>query len=97
MPHLKDAMFGVDEPMLRRANLRVHEFKRASEPTPGYFCECARIGCGLTMVAVDPFEFADVLAMPDALLVAPGHEIPGAEIVRACPGYIIVRQTAEAR
>jgi hypothetical protein len=50
----------------------------------------------MTPLEVQPTEFADILAVPGALLVAPGHEAPGAEVVRQRRGYAIVRDAARA-
>jgi len=89
----KDAMLAMDEPLLRRANLRVHEFSRSDEVTR-YFCECSGVSCGLTVIDLTTAEFADVLAMQDVWLVARGHEEPADEVVRERPAYLIVRQSA---
>ena len=83
-------------PVLREVNRRIHALTRVFDGPTGYLCECGRVTCSVTnMVDLDATEFADVLAMPDTLLVAPGHETPGTEVVRRRNGYLIVRHSEQ--
>jgi hypothetical protein len=51
---------------------------------------------GLTAIKLHATEFADILPSPGCMLVAPGHEAPGLEIVRERRGYLMVRETDPA-
>jgi len=74
----------------RQINSRIHEFTCSFDRTSEYVCECGQAACAATMLAIHPREFADVLTAPGALLVAPGHELPGTRIVRQRRGYVIL-------
>jgi hypothetical protein len=74
----------------RQVNRRIHEFTSSLDRTSEYVCECGQAACAATMLAIHPREFADVLTAPGALLVAPGHELPGTRIVRQRRGYVIL-------
>ena len=74
----------------RQVNRRIHEVTSSFDRTSEYVCECGQAACAATMLAIHPREFADVLTAPGALLVAPGHELPGTRIVRQRRGYVIL-------
>lgn len=59
-------------------------------------CECARLGCN-QMIEVSPADYEQIRMNPRRFLVAPGHEIEGAEVVvQAHDGYIVVEKIGAA-
>ena len=84
----------MTEPLLREVNRRIYQLTRDFDGPSEFLCECAHSACAMTPLELHPVEFADVLATPDCLLVAPGHEAPGLEVVRQRRDYLIVRHTA---
>jgi len=84
------------ERLLREVNRRIYQLTRDFEGPTDFLCECGEPTCQMTSLEVHATEFADILATPGALLVAPGHEVPGAEVVRQRRGYLIVRDAAQA-
>ena len=84
------------ERLLREVNRRIYQLTRDFDGPTDFLCECGKPGCQMTSLEVHATEFADILATPGSLLVASGHEAPGAEIVRQRRGYLIVRDAAQA-
>jgi hypothetical protein len=82
-----------DEPLLREVNHRIHALTRNFTGPGEYLCECGNVTCQVTLLALDASAFADVLATPGGLLVAPGHDPPGTELVSQGRGYLVVRAT----
>jgi hypothetical protein len=78
----------------RQVNLPIHEFTRSLDRTSEYVCECGQPACAATMLAIHPREFADVLTVPGAFLVASGHELPETRIVRQRRGYVILLRSS---
>jgi hypothetical protein len=89
-------MTPMTERLLREVNLRIHQLTRDFDGPTDFLCECGHPTCQMTSLEVHATEFADILATPGSLLVAPGHQAPGAEIVRERRGYLIVRDAAQA-
>jgi hypothetical protein len=77
--------------MLREVNREIFVLARSFESGAEYICECGDVTCSMATVPLEPREIADVLGLMDCLLVAPGHELPGAEVVRRGRGYAVVR------
>jgi hypothetical protein len=85
-------MTPVTDSLLREVNRRINQLTRDFDGPSEFLCECGRSSCELTTLELHPTEFADLLATPDCLLVAPGHDAPGFEVVRGGGGYLIVRK-----
>ena len=59
-------------------------------------CECARLGCN-ALIELTLREYESVRANSRWFVIAPGHEIDGAEtVVRTEPGYVVVEKSEEA-
>jgi hypothetical protein len=82
----------VTESLLREVNCRIHQLTRDFDGPSEFLCECGHPGCEMTTLELHPTEFADLLATPDCILVAPGHDAPAVELVREHRGYLIVRK-----
>ena len=78
----------------RQVNRRIHEVTSSFDRTSEYVCECGQPACAATMLAIHPREFADVLTVPGAFLVASGHELPETRIVRQRRGYVILLRSS---
>jgi hypothetical protein len=53
-------------------------------------CECGRPGCS-TIVMITLDDYRELRREPDALLVAPGHRVEGAELQRESADYTVLR------
>jgi hypothetical protein len=61
-----------------------------------YRCECARLGCN-KLIELRAAEYERIRAHPRRFLIAPGHEVPGAEtVVETHDSYIVVEKVDEA-
>jgi hypothetical protein len=98
----------VDEDLQRRVASNESMFRDVNEAVrsgrwPGeegapvaYRCECARMGCSRLIELRAP-EYERVRAHPRRFLIAPGHEVPGAEtVVETHDGYVVVEKRDEA-
>jgi hypothetical protein len=88
-------MTPMTERLLREVNLRIHQLARDFDGPTDFLCECGQPTCEMTSLEVHTTEFADIVATPGSVLVAPGHQGPGAEIVRERLRYLIVRGAAQ--
>jgi hypothetical protein len=84
--------------VLREVNERIYEVARQHSfgGTTEFLCECGQQSCNVTHVEMHLTEFADCITRDGCFVVAPRHERPDDEIVRAGNGYLLVRAaTAE--
>lgn len=81
----------MSEPLLREVNVRIYERAREWDEPSEYVCECGLPACEKPTLRLEPHEVADLLAMSGCILVAPGHDAPGAKIVRQGRDYLFVR------
>jgi hypothetical protein len=81
----------------RRANDRIAEKAqqlRFLSRAP-MMCECDKPGCR-TIVMISLDEFAEIRRDPNNFLIAPGHQLEGAELQRETPAYTIRRRNGES-
>jgi hypothetical protein len=98
----------VDESLQRRVASNESMFRDVNEAVrsgrwPGeegapvaYRCECARLGCS-RLIELRTSEYERVRAHPRRFLIAPGHEVPGAEmVIETHDNYVVVEKHDEA-
>jgi hypothetical protein len=94
----------MDEDLQRRVASNESMFRDVNEAVrsgrwPGeegapvaYRCECARLGCS-RLIELQTSEYEHVRAHPRRFLIAPGHEVPGAEtVVETHDNYVVVEK-----
>jgi hypothetical protein len=97
----------MDEDLQRRVASNETMFRDVNEAVrsgrwPGeegapvaYRCECARLGCS-RLIELRTVEYEHVRAHPRRFMLAPGHEVPGAEVVVETHGnYVVVEKVDE--
>jgi hypothetical protein len=98
----------VDEDLQRRIASNETMFRDVNEAVrsgrwPGeegapiaYRCECARLGCSRLIELRTP-DYERIRAHPRRFLIAPGHEVAGAEVVvEKHDNYVVVEKLDEA-
>jgi hypothetical protein len=83
----------MNESPLREVNRRINDFARSFDDSAAlYVCECGEMSCSLPRIRLAQIDAADMLAMPDTLLVIAGHEPPDADVVLRRDGHTLVRR-----
>jgi hypothetical protein len=82
----------VESDLARELNLRIYRLALGFDGDAIFWCECGHVTCRETEGRLPSHEFAEILGLKDAHLVATGHETPETELVRARNGYFIVRR-----
>jgi hypothetical protein len=98
----------VDEDLQRRVASNETMFRDVNEAVrsgrwPGeerapvaYRCECARLGCS-RLIELRAAEYERIRAHPRRFLIAPGHEVAGAEVViETHENYVVVEKRDDA-
>jgi hypothetical protein len=98
----------MDEDLQRRVASNETMFRDVNEAVrsgrwPGeegapvaYRCECARLGCS-RLIELRAGEYERIREHPRRFLIAPGHEVPGAEVVvETHANYVVVEKLDEA-
>jgi hypothetical protein len=86
----------VNDSIFREVNLRIYSIAGSSGIRTDYICECGYVTCRAVLLELSQEDFAEVLAMRGSLLLAPGHETPGTEVVFRTGRYLVVRPTSPA-
>jgi hypothetical protein len=89
---------GKNEAIFRNVNEQIEasHLPADTEKLTAVCCECARLGCD-ALVGVTIATYERVRADPRRFLLAPGHEIGGAEVVVEDDGsYIVVEKVGAA-
>ena len=87
-----------NEAMFRDVNEAVRSGRwPGEEGAPvAYRCECARLGCS-RLIELRTRDYERIRAHPRRFLIAPGHDVPGAEvIVETHDNYVVVEKVDEA-
>ena len=87
-----------NETLFRNVNeaVRSGRWPGEEEAPVAYRCECARLGCS-RLVEVRTADYERVRAHPRRFLIAPGHQVPGAElVVETHENYVVVEKLDEA-
>ena len=87
-----------NESMFRDVNEAVRSGRwPGEEGAPvAYRCECARLGCS-RLIELRTLEYERIREHPRRFLIAPGHEVPGAEtVVETHENYVVVEKRDEA-
>ena len=98
----------MDEDLQRRVASNEAMFRDVNEAVrsgrwPGeegapvaYRCECARLGCS-RLIELRTRDYERVRSHPRRFLLAPGHEVAGAEtVIEAHESYLVVEKRGEA-
>jgi hypothetical protein len=98
----------MDEDLQRRVASNETMFRDVNEAVrsgrwPGeegapvaYRCECARLGCS-RLIELRSADYERIRKHPRRFLIAPGHEVPGAEVVvETHAHYVVVEKLDEA-
>jgi hypothetical protein len=89
---------GGNESVFRDVNEAVRSGRWPGEETApvAFRCECARLGCSRLIELRTP-DYERIRAHPRWFLVAPGHEVSGAEVVvETHENYVVVEKGDEA-
>jgi hypothetical protein len=89
---------GKNEAIFRKVNEQIEatQLPADSEKLTAFCCECARLGCD-ALVDVTIAAYERVRADSRRFLLAPGHEIDGAEVVVDHEaGYVVVEKVGAA-
>lgn len=72
--------------------LRAGQWPGEDASPVAFRCECAAVGCS-RLIEMTPHEYERVRAHPRRFLLAPGHDIPAAEVVvERQAGYVVVEK-----
>ena len=85
----------MDSDLAREINLRIYEVARHFhlDDHAEFLCECGRADCGQAHVQMWTTDFADCVATEGALIVAPGHQPTGSEVIRERGAYLLIGDT----
>jgi hypothetical protein len=85
----------MDDSIFREVNLRIYSIAGSTGIRTDYLCECGYVTCRAVQVELSQADFAQVLALHGSLLIAPGHETPGTEVVLHTARYLLVRPASQ--
>ena len=88
----------ANEAVLREVNEGIERGQWPGEENQaiGFRCECARLGCS-RLIELRAADYERIRAHPRRFLIAPGHEVPGAEmVVETHRNYVVVEKRDEA-
>jgi hypothetical protein len=92
------ARLGLNEALFRSINERIEAgtWPSAQSELAAFRCECAALGCNI-MLEMTLGEYEAVRLNARHFIVAPGHEVPGVEmIVRGTETYLVVEKVGDA-
>lgn len=92
------ARIGLNEALFRSINERIEAGTWPAEQaeSAAFRCECAALRCNL-MLEMTLAEYEAVRLNPRHFIVAPGHELPDAEVVvRRAETYLVVEKVGDA-
>ncbi len=92
------ARLGLNEALFRSINERIEAgtWPGGQSELTAFRCECAALGCNL-LIEMTLGEYEAVRKHPRRFIVAPGHELPQAEvIVQRAETYLVVEKFGEA-
>src|SRR5262249_11255773 len=82
----------VRSDLYRAVNQRIHELTARSIDPIEFLCECGDESCLRTLIPLTRREYEQIREIRDHVLLAPGHERPGTEVVRQRDGYLVARE-----
>jgi hypothetical protein len=86
----------LNDSIFREVNLRIYSIAGSSGIRTDYVCECGYVTCRAVLLELSQEDFAQVVALRGSLLVAPGHETPGTEVVLRTRRHLVVRPASRA-
>jgi hypothetical protein len=83
---------GLDSELLREVNRRIAQLATGFDAPLEYVCECGSSLCDRVSIELLQDEIEPIFARSGCYVVAPGHDLPGTEVVEYGSGYLIVRR-----